>query len=279
MKVCLDFRNVVSVGVQQLVNLIESENEQFLSFLDKNKVTVNLSSGTDKYPSFMFESEQGMGKAIEFLTELRKAYPNLTYEVYLFKQKLAIRCFVVDRFGTNEDVQTVVICEAKRDTSPKGTSFLLNSDKVKAIFNLKKEFNASYILNQEARVRNFNREGIRLYLESSIVRNTDSWMGRFNAPINSFNVYVDFHDKNYPSSGNTMEIMFNHADEEQTINLIMKYHNKDLVSKVTFDDTFTFEQFVWWLNGKMSGIHYDNFCTGFLINRLYDYLSPKVSFD
>lgn len=279
MKVCLDFRNVVSMGVAQLVDLIQLEDKEFFSFLDKNKVTVNLGSGADKYPSFTFESEHGMSKAIEFLTELRKVYPILTYEVYLFKQKLAIRCFVVDRFGTSEDVQTVVICEAKRDISPKGACFLINSDNIKKIFNLKKEFNASYILNQEARVRNFTRDGIRLYLESSTVRNTDSWMGRFDAPINSFNVYVDFHDKTYPSSGNTMEIMFNHSDKEQTINLVMKYHNKDLVPKVTFDDTFTFEQFAWWLNGKMYGVLHDNFCTGFLINRLYDYLSPKTLFD
>lgn len=276
MKVCLDFRNVVSLGVLQLVDLIENEDKEFLSFLATNKVKVQLHEGKGKYPSFIIEHDSAITEAFIFMSVLSKAYPKLTYEAYLFKQKLGIRCFVVDRFGTSEDIQTVVISEVKKDLDLTKTSYLLDAVEVSKIFNMKKEFNASYILNQEARVRRFTREASRLYLETSKVYNTDSWMGHFKAPINSFNVYVDFHDKTYPSSGNTMEILFNHSDEEQTIELVTKYHTKELSSRTTFSDKFTFQQFVWWLNGKMSSIQYDNFCAGFLINRLYDYLSPKA---
>ena len=73
MKVCLDFRNVVSLGVLQLVDLIENEDKEFLSFLATNKVKVQLHEGKGKYPSFIIDHDSAITEDFIFMSVLSKA--------------------------------------------------------------------------------------------------------------------------------------------------------------------------------------------------------------
>lgn len=270
MNIVLDFTDVLSPGIDRFIKLHDQCNTTLLTFLKNFHIQMETKCKVNQRTFTLTFNNAKFDEVFDTLSIMSERYPFLAYELYLFKKNVKIREMCAKRFVTGEDKFVIVIAKSNKPTTLYDCRERILPDVISQIFNLKKEFNGSYFLSKDVINKTFDKNRVKFNLLNASVCNNDSWIGHFDNDINSFNIYVDIQSKSYPNFGHSLEVFFNHAQSVQKVRLIGTLH-KDQPLHI-FDVEFTFAEFSYWLNGVGYNLHHENFCNGFMFNRLINYL-------